>query len=217
MPTIKIVPFPGAPGPRGEQGPRGYQGDTGLTGPAGDSAYDVAVANGFEGTEQEWVESLNLVHVVAAQAGLTDQEWLETRASVSEETEYSMSGGTLGTQPTFSGDPLFDASYIANGSLVYFRINVGFSNITSFGNGQYYVTLPFNSKYDIFLREGHIYDASTQSSYGISAHVEAGTNQMKLSYTSSNGLDEPFTYNTPILLTTSDHFHISGTFIKETA
>lgn len=29
MPTVKIVPFPGAPGPRGEQGPRGYQGDQG--------------------------------------------------------------------------------------------------------------------------------------------------------------------------------------------
>lgn len=29
MPTIKIVPFPGAPGPVGPQGPRGYQGDPG--------------------------------------------------------------------------------------------------------------------------------------------------------------------------------------------
>jgi hypothetical protein len=36
MPTIKIVPFPGAPGPRGAQGPRGYQGDIGLTGPQGE-------------------------------------------------------------------------------------------------------------------------------------------------------------------------------------
>jgi hypothetical protein len=34
MPTVKIVPFPGVPGPRGEagtQGPRGYQGDPGPT------------------------------------------------------------------------------------------------------------------------------------------------------------------------------------------
>lgn len=35
MPTIKIVPFPGAVGPAGPQGPRGYQGETGLTGPQG--------------------------------------------------------------------------------------------------------------------------------------------------------------------------------------
>jgi hypothetical protein len=34
MPTIKIIPFPGVPGPKGdtgEQGPRGYQGDPGAT------------------------------------------------------------------------------------------------------------------------------------------------------------------------------------------
>ena len=61
MPTVKIVPFPGAPGPRGQAGPRGYQGDTGLTGASGSdgaSAYEIAVENGFEGTEQEWVDSL---------------------------------------------------------------------------------------------------------------------------------------------------------------
>ncbi len=36
MPTIKIVPFPGADGPRGEQGPRGYQGDQGIPGIQGE-------------------------------------------------------------------------------------------------------------------------------------------------------------------------------------
>lgn len=36
----------GAPGPQGPQGP------------AGDSAYDIAVENGFIGTEQEWLDSL---------------------------------------------------------------------------------------------------------------------------------------------------------------
>ena len=70
MSTIKIVPFPGAVGPAGPQGPRGYQGETGLTGPQGPqgiqgpagadgkSAYEVAVDNGFVGTEQEWLASL---------------------------------------------------------------------------------------------------------------------------------------------------------------
>ncbi len=36
----------GAPGPQGPQGP------------AGDSAYDIAVENGFSGTEQEWLDSI---------------------------------------------------------------------------------------------------------------------------------------------------------------
>lgn len=35
MPTVKIVPFPGAQGPAGPQGPQGETGPTGLTGPAG--------------------------------------------------------------------------------------------------------------------------------------------------------------------------------------
>lgn len=61
---------------QGEQGPQGIQGETGPQGPAGNdgkdgsngvdgkdgvnglSAYEVAVGNGFEGTESEWLVSL---------------------------------------------------------------------------------------------------------------------------------------------------------------
>lgn len=35
MPTVNIVPFPGAPGATGPRGLQGIQGDTGLTGPIG--------------------------------------------------------------------------------------------------------------------------------------------------------------------------------------
>lgn len=35
MPTIKVVPFPGAPGPQGPRGFQGIQGEQGLTGPMG--------------------------------------------------------------------------------------------------------------------------------------------------------------------------------------
>lgn len=48
MPTIKIVPFPGAPGPRGAQGPRGYQGDQGIQGLPGEPGL-----NGLEGPQGE--------------------------------------------------------------------------------------------------------------------------------------------------------------------
>lgn len=46
----------GEPGPEGPQGPPGDPG--GPPGPEGPSAYDVAVANGFVGTENEWLTSL---------------------------------------------------------------------------------------------------------------------------------------------------------------
>lgn len=42
----------GSPGPAGPAGPEGDPG------PAGDSAYDIAVDNGFVGTESEWLDSL---------------------------------------------------------------------------------------------------------------------------------------------------------------
>ena len=38
--------------------PAGSKGDEGLPGPSGDSAYTVAVNNGFGGTEKEWLDSL---------------------------------------------------------------------------------------------------------------------------------------------------------------
>jgi hypothetical protein len=64
---------------------------------------------------------------------------------VAPEVPFTVGGGTSGNQPTFSGSPLFSGSYILLDRLVHFRINVEMTNITNFGTGQYYVTLPFNS------------------------------------------------------------------------
>jgi hypothetical protein len=68
------------PGPRGEPG---------ATGPAGESAYDVAVDNGFEGTESQWLTSLHgtagtngadgdSAYEIAVSDGFvgTEEEWL---------------------------------------------------------------------------------------------------------------------------------------------
>ena len=51
----------GNPGEQGNQGPKGEPGEQGIQGPKGDpgkSAYQVAVDNGFIGTEDEWLASL---------------------------------------------------------------------------------------------------------------------------------------------------------------
>ena len=54
----------GEPGPQGEKGESGSQGlpgekgDTGPRGADGKSAYQIALDNGFVGTEEEWLESL---------------------------------------------------------------------------------------------------------------------------------------------------------------
>ena len=59
----------GAKGEKGDQGERGEKGDIGETGSVGGqgrqgySAYEIAVSMGFEGTEEEWLLSLNPAEV----------------------------------------------------------------------------------------------------------------------------------------------------------
>jgi len=55
---------PGPPGPPGEQGLAGPPGNDGPKGDSGESAYQIAVRNGFEGTEIEWLESLRSTGIV---------------------------------------------------------------------------------------------------------------------------------------------------------
>ena len=47
----------GVPGPQGIPGEQGIPGQTGPEGPRGYSAYEIAVQEGYQGTEEEWVNS----------------------------------------------------------------------------------------------------------------------------------------------------------------
>jgi hypothetical protein len=136
--------------------------------------------------------------------------------SQGEEVVYTVSGGTSGTQPTFSGPPLFSGSYIRIGSLIHFQIQVDMDNITNFGTGQYFLTLPFKSKHGYMFRDGGLHDISTSREYHVSGHVYADSNIMELFTTDSQGntlYDFPFTSTEPIILNVADNFHISGTYI----
>jgi hypothetical protein len=138
-----------------------------------------------------------------------------TITDIGQETSYEVQGGTSGNQPQFNGDPLFDASYVKIGPLVYFRINVLMTNVTQFGSGQYYMTLPFDSKYTYLTESGHLHDGSTGKDYTLEGHVNAGSNILQLFYTASNGQQDEFTQSSPIILATNDVFHIAGTYICE--
>jgi hypothetical protein len=134
------------------------------------------------------------------------------------ESNFAVSGGTLGTQPTFNGTPLFSGSYIKTGSLVHFQIDVDMDNITSFGTGQYYVDLPFPSRYSYKFREGCLHDISAGIDYAITGHVYAGQSRLTLGSTDASGntvFDVPFVYNNPTTLAVADNFHISGTYISQ--
>jgi hypothetical protein len=134
------------------------------------------------------------------------------------EQEYTVEGGTAGTQPTFTGDPLFSGHYVILGNTVYFDVQVDFDNITSFGTGQYYVTLPFPSKYGVMFRGGCLHDDDAGFQYDISGHVSPGSDEVQLFTTDLSGQhmrDYPFEQGEPITLTTADNFHISGTYIVD--
>jgi hypothetical protein len=129
------------------------------------------------------------------------------------EVSYTVSGGALGTQPTFDGAPLFAGSYTKTGNLVHFRVNVNMSNITNFGTGQYYVSIPFTSEYDVYVRNGQLKHSSGDM-YSISGHAVAGSNELKLYTTASNGKEVAFTSSSPVGLNTSCDFHIFGSYFS---
>lgn len=181
----------GPQGPVGEEGPPGPQGEMGPQGIPGEAG-----AGGPTGP--------------AGPTGPTGPE-----GPAAPETSYTVGGGTIGgTQPTFTGDPLFFGSYVNNGNLVYVRVNVDFDNITNFGTGQYFVTVPFAAKYDTTLRAGYVVDASKTNYWLLGGRLTAGSTQMTLWRLASNK-DEEFTHNSPTVLTTTDSFHISGEYIAQ--
>jgi hypothetical protein len=132
------------------------------------------------------------------------------------EDDFEVQGGTIGgTQPTFNGSPLFTGTYVKVGSLVHFEIQVDMDNITSFGTGQYYLTLPFPARVGYIFRDGCLHHNG--NTFHISGHVYAGSNELRLfssDKVSSGVQDVPFVYNFPVIITAADNFHIAGSYIS---
>jgi hypothetical protein len=129
--------------------------------------------------------------------------------------EYQPEGGTIGgTQPIFGG-PAISGTYNRFGNMVHFSIAVDFTNITDFGTGQYYLTLPYAAKGEYMFREGGLHDSSTSNRYHMSGELDPGSTQMLLYTTDNQGshtYDMPFTSAVPVTLNVADRFHISGTY-----
>ena len=101
---------PGADGAPGEQGPPGADGINGVDGaPGADgaSAYEIAVANGFEGTEQQWLASLE---ADPAQTG-------NIRFENSVITTVDSSGIVFETASVFNSDITVENDLVVNGEI----------------------------------------------------------------------------------------------------
>ena len=172
MPTIKIVPFPGAPGPQGPRGLQGIQGEVGLTGPIGPAG-----------------ESASFPEPVA---------W----------TPVLSGAGFSQTSNPATGD------YMKYGRMVVANLTVPFANATDLGSGQYSITLPFPASKHTDVWAGTLHNTSSNDFYSIKGHVDAGESVMTLWYISGDSKDQPFDFNSPIILNTEDLFHMN--FIYET-
>jgi hypothetical protein len=191
MPTIKIVPFPGVPGPSGERGPAGAagpQGATGLTGPIGPQGVAGPVGpagpQGEPGADATFAEPVSWTPVLSA-------------------TGFSQ------TSNPATGE------YIKYGKLVFCHFTVPFTNVTNFGSGIYSINLPFPVAHHMAVDHGTLHDVDTNGFYALRGHVvNAGDTSMTLWYQSIVTKDAEFDNNSPILLTTSDFLHFD--FVYQT-
>jgi hypothetical protein len=97
----------GDKGDTGDVGPQGEPGDQGLQGNDGLSAYQIALNNGFDGTEQEWLESLE---ADPAQTG-------NIRFQNSTITTVDSSGIVFEMLSTFNSDLTVENDLIVNGQI----------------------------------------------------------------------------------------------------
>jgi hypothetical protein len=130
----------------------------------------------------------------------------------SDSGTWVIEGGTLGTQPTFNGAPMFAGRWTLVGNICHFAVTVDMDNITSFGAGQYYIKLPFPTKNNYLFSNGCLHDTSTGDEYALLGHVPTGSDQMTLLSTISNGKQAHFTASVPVNLNVADKFHIAGTY-----
>jgi hypothetical protein len=103
------------------------------------------------------------------------------------------------------------------GSVVTVQIDVGFTNVSNFGTGQYFLTLPFASRYhtDIYGGSVHNVTVSGTDHYSLKGHLSPSSSTMSIWDMASASKDEPMDHNSPFVLTTNDKFHMSFTYICE--
>lgn len=138
----------GPVGPQGETGPAGPQGNAGPTGPQGASAYEVAVENGFEGTEEEWLATLGTVSP-STNASQEEAIYGEELASASGWTTSGWTGSFASGFTHTSGNtsPLIYAMPVATGTKLY---QVSFTCSKSIEAMTLFVSVGGSEQFDLF-------------------------------------------------------------------
>jgi hypothetical protein len=110
-------------------------------------------------------------------------------------------------------------SYVLQGLICHFRMNVNFANTTDFGSAsQYQFTLPFPVVSTLTIRGGTLHNEGADARYHIAGITDVddalpdANTTMKLYYTGST-TDLAWKSSTPVgATTTTSHFDISGAY-----
>ena len=121
-----------------------------------------------------------------------------------------------GTGLVYTGTPAI-GSYVKLGKVVQVQIEVIFADVSDFGSGQYYLTLPINSAYHTDVYGGSIHKTVNQGidHYSIKGHLDEGSSLFSIWSVNSASLDEPFDFNSPVNIENTDKFHMSFSYICE--
>lgn len=115
-------------------------------------------------------------------------------------------------------------TYVKQGHICHFRVNIDFANCTNFGNtSQYQVTLPFPTEATITIRGGTLHQTGPLPANAAIYHI-AGITDIALSntvmklYYSGSTTDLAWKSSTPVAATSNtSHFDISGAYEVDTA
>jgi hypothetical protein len=120
-----------------------------------------------------------------------------------------------GTGLTYNNTPA-TGSYIRVGNLIQVQIDVIYTGVTNFGNGQYSLTLPFPSKYHTDVYGGSAHDTLPNlKHYSLKGHLTPSSSIMTIWQHAGNAEDVAMDHGIPFNATTSDKFHMSFSYICE--
>ena len=117
-----------------------------------------------------------------------------------------------GTGLTYTGTPAI-GQYSRVGKMITYYILVTLTNVTNFGTGNYTLTLPSGLPSQMHaVVNGGLHDTSSNNHLNLLGDLEPASTTIALYYPTSNGVNDLFDHNSPLTLTTSDYFYISGTY-----
>lgn len=108
-------------------------------------------------------------------------------------------------------------SYVKQGLVVHFRVNVEFANTIHFdsiANTQYQIDLPFPVAATTTIRGGTLHQTTGQSLYHIAGITDINYSNTTMNlYYSGSATDLAWKYSTPVGATSNtSHFDISGSY-----